>query len=181
MNKLKTGAEIAQLLEKGIKGDRFAIKGVYQECVRDMISVSYKILNNTQDAEDVFQEAFLKSLKKINTLKNKNSYKSWLKRIVVNDSLQKIKGKFKWNEIDEYEIEEDEEEAWYSEISLDNINAAIQNLPNGSRQIISLYLLEGYKHREIADFLNVSISTSKSQYQYALKSLKKTLTKKYLQ
>ncbi len=145
-----------------------------------MISISYKILNSKQDAEDVFQEAFLKSIKKIDSLKNWNSYKSWLKRIVVNDSLQMIRGKFVWNEIDDIELEEESAESLYGEITLDNINAAIQNLPNGSRQILSLYLLEGYKHREIAEFLNVSISTSKSQYRYGLRSLKNTLTTKYL-
>ena len=72
---------------------------------------------------------------------------------------------------------EEESKPWYEEISFEKIKKAIQDLPDGSREIFSLYLLEGYKHREIAEVLNVSESTSKSQYRYALKLLRNKLKK----
>ena len=97
---------------------------------------------------------------------------------MINNSLQKIRKHIHWEPVDTERFEDYAEEGnWYEGISMDQIQGAIQLLPDGCRQIFSLYLLEDYKHREIADLLGISISTSKSQYRYALSLMKKYLTK----
>lgn len=178
---MEASFDIKELLRKGKAGDRTAFKRIYDTYVLDMLSVSYKILNSRQDAEDVFHEAFIKSIQKLDTLSEWKSYKSWLKRIVVNDSLQRIRKKIIWEDIKDYNIPiEREDNTWYLGIPFEEINKAIEALPNGCRQVFTLYLLENYKHKEIAEFLNVSVSTSKSQYRYAIQLMKKTLTKNNL-
>ena len=141
-----------------------------------MLTTSFRITNNMADAEDIIQEAFVKSFRQIRQLKESAAYGGWLKRIVVNLSLQKQRQKRHFAPLDNLESHTEETEGpWYQDIPFPRIQAAIQALPNGSREVLSLYLLEGYKHREIADWLGISVSTSKSQYQYALRSLRQTL------
>ena len=178
---MKSTFNAAELLKKGRSGDRSAFKRIYEEYVLEMLSASHKITNSLEDAEDIFQESFLKSLQKLDTLQEWKSYKSWLKRIVINASLQKIRSRTRWEAIEESDFgEEIEDTRWYVDISFDQINEGIHQLPDGCRQIFTLYLLEDYKHREIADLLGISISTSKSQYRYAIHLMKTMLTKKYL-
>ena len=115
-------------------------------------------------------------LDKINKLKDPKSYGSWLKRIVINNSLQLVKKQIHFEDLTNLDIKEEAtEENWYQDIPFNKIKQAILQLPNGCRQVFSLYLLENYKHKEIADLLNISVSTSKSQYRYALKLMRATL------
>jgi len=97
--------------------------------------------------------------------------------MVTNKSLQLIKNRITFCEISEaQEAYEDEVVVhWYRDITFDKIKEELQDLPIGCRTIFSLYLLEGYKHKEIAKELNISVSNSKSQYRYALKLLREKL------
>ena len=100
----------------------------------------------------------------------------WLKRIVINKSIQTVKNSFQVEEyLHDEKILEEENETWFNRISFEKLQEEIQQLPSGCRQIFTLYLLENYKHREIAEVLNISVSNSKSQYQYALKLLRQRL------
>lgn len=173
---------ITDLLKKGRAGDRSAFKLVYETYVLEMLGVSRKITNSLEDAEDVIQESFLKSFEKLDNLQDWKRYRAWLKRIVINASLQKIRTQMKWEELEEVEFEEETVDGkWYEGISFEEIKKGIEQLPVGCRQIFTLYLLEDYKHREIAELLNISISTSKSQYRYAIHLLKGILELNYLQ
>lgn len=141
-------------------------KAMYNSCLR--------ILNNTQEAEDVMQEAFLSAFDKIDSYKGEVSFGAWLKRIVVNKALDFLK-KNKINslpldeKINQISVEEDEN----SEIenNVEEITKAIEQLPSGYRIVLSLYLIEGYDHEEIGEILNISASTSRSQYNRAKKKL----------
>ena len=168
---------ILSLVKQVKRNDVVALRTLYDLFSKDMLAVSFRITNDWQDAEDIIQEGFLTSFQKITQLKDESRYAGWLKQIVVNKSLASLKKRVSFQNISEVEIGEeiDNDDNWYQEISFEKITAAIQELPDGSRQIFSLFLLENYKHREIAEMLNISVSTSKSQYRYALKLLKEKL------
>ncbi len=170
---------ISSLVHKVKQKDVLAMRTLYETFSKEMLATSQRITNSKADSEDILQDAFLNSFDKIGQLKDENHYGPWLKRIVVNKSLTVIKKRVNYSDVDilEQYAEEVESKAWYEEISFDKIKKAVQDLPDGSREIFSLYLFEGYKHREIAEFLNVSESTSKSQYRYALKLLRNKLKK----
>jgi RNA polymerase sigma-70 factor (ECF subfamily) len=122
------------------------------------------------DAEDILQESFVTAFEKLNELSSDNAFGSWLKKIVINNCITHIRrNKFEFDDIKDYTtipISEDNEE----DISIDPVmvHKAIKDLPAGGRTILVLHALEGYKHREIAEMLNISESTSKTQYKRAL-------------
>ena len=153
------------------------MRTLYEQYSKEMLAASYRITNNLQDSEDILQEAFLTSFQKIDQLKDGAKYGGWLKQIITNKSLTSIKKRVQFKEIETVKdlAEEVEDSDWYKGIPFDKIKKAIQELPESSRQIFTLYLLENYKHKEIAELLNISVSTSKSQYRYALKLLKEKL------
>lgn len=142
-----------------------------------MLTLSYRITNDLQESEDILQESFLQSFAKIKQLREPGSYGSWLGRMVVNNSLRSRKKHLHFELPDHFpDIPDETKTAWYEGIPPALINQAIQSLPAGCRTIFTLYLMENYKHKEIADTLGISLSTSKSQYRYALKSLRDKLT-----
>lgn len=173
---------ITQAVERVRKHDRLAMKLLYDTYAKEMLSIAYRITNNLADAEDILQESFLASFNKIHQLKESQNYRYWLKRMVVNNSIKQTRGRVFFKEVEEDLLMVDyEEKNWYAGVGFDKINKAIQTLPNGCREVVCLYLLDGYKHREIAELYQVSVSTSKSQYRYGLKLLKEKLMtlKKY--
>ncbi len=151
---------------------------IYEMFSKEMMATSQRITNHRSDSEDILQEAFLTSFQKISLLKEDQKYGSWLKRIVINSSLKLIKSRKNFNSLNEVEHLESEviDQKWYEEISFEVIQEAIHQLPDGARAVFSLYLLEGYKHKEIAEVLDISVSTSKSQYRYAIKLLREKLS-----
>lgn len=169
---------IADLVQRVRQDDLLAMKVLYKEFAREMLSASQRITKNLSDAEDIIQESFMTSFDKIHKLQEPKNYGGWLKRIVINNSLSLIKKQVRFEEVETIsDLPEIAEENWYENIPFDKIKNAINDLPDGCRNIFSLYLLENYKHREIANLLNISVSTSKSQYRYALKLMKAALIK----
>jgi len=169
---------IAALVDRVKQDDLLAMKVVYNEFAREMLTASHRITQNVSDAEDIIQESFMVSFEKIHKLKEPKNYGAWLKRIVINKSLSLIKKQVHFEDITSIsDTYEEIEQNWYENIPFDKIKTAINELPDGCRNVFSLYLLENYKHREIADLLNISLSTSKSQYRYALKLMKAALIK----
>jgi RNA polymerase sigma-70 factor (ECF subfamily) len=135
-----------------------------------------RIINNETEAEDVMQEAFLKAFTKIDTYKGEVSFGAWLKKIVINrslDYLKKRKVRFeeineKTNKIIDYQMET-------KEVNVKVIKDAIQKLPDGYRIVLSLYLIEGYDHEEISEILGISNSNSRTQYLRAKNKLREIL------
>ena len=169
--------DINTLIERTTRGDLNAYKDLYELNVREMLGVAEKITNSRIDAEDIVQDAFVIAFNKLSQLKNKSRFRYWLKRIVINSSLQLVKNKIKWIEISEISEDHNVDDSFYNGVSLEKINNSIKELPDGCRQIFVLYLLEGYKHKEIARELSITISTSKSQYRYAIHLLRNKIKK----
>jgi len=176
---------IHQDLIDGCKNcDQKAQFQIYKLYYKAMYNTSLRIVNNTMEAEDIMQESFLSAFEKIDTYSGTVSFGAWLKRIVINrslDALGKRKAVFEDIEThigirDESNDENDRNEDL--DVKINEVKDAIEHLPDGYRVILSLYLLEGYDHDEIAEILNISSSTSRSQLSRARQKLLSELKSK---
>jgi len=141
-----------------------------------MYSVCMRIINNDAEAEDVMQEAFLKAFTKIDTYKGEVSFGAWLKKIVINRSLDYLKKrKVKFEEINERTNKIIDYQMETKEVNVKVIKDAIQKLPDGYRIVLSLYLIEGYDHEEISEILEISNSNSRTQFLRAKNKLREIL------
>lgn len=167
------------LINECMRGDQQAQFRIYKLYYKSMYNTSLRILNDTLEAEDVIQEAFLSAFEKIGTYRQEVSFGAWLKRIVINRALDHLKKrKMVFEPVEEKFDMADESGQENGSLTeeellekLEIIRNAIDSLPDGYRIILSLYLLEGYDHDEIAGIMNISPSTSRSQYARARKKL----------
>jgi RNA polymerase sigma-70 factor (ECF subfamily) len=163
------------IIERCREGEQKAQFQIYKLYYKAMYNTSYRIVNDRMEAEDIMQEAFLKAFDKIHTYSGTVSFGAWLKRIVINHSLDELKKKkIKIDFMEETDLPagivlETKDEINDTEITarIETIHEAINALPDGYRIVLSLYLLEGYDHEEIAEILHMSSSTSRSQYTRA--------------
>ena len=169
---------IHQDLIDGCKnGDQKAQFQIYKLYYKAMFNTSLRIVSDTMEAEDIMQEAFLSAFEKIETYSGTVSFGAWLKKIVINRSLDAVsRQKAIFEDIDtHYELQEesdyDTDNKMELEEKMQEVKSAINNLPDGYRIILSLYLLEGYDHDEIAEILNITSSTSRSQLSRAKQKL----------
>ncbi len=176
---------IHQDLLDGCKtGDQKAQFQIYKLYYKAMYNTSLRIVNDTMEAEDIMQESFLSAFEKIETYSGTVSFGAWLKKIVINRSLDALnRRKAIFEDIDAYTGIRDEgtEEITRKEdldIQVEEVKEAINRLPDGYRVILSLYLLEGYDHDEIAEIMSISSSTSRSQLSRAKQKLISELKKK---
>jgi len=143
--------------------------------------VCLRMVGSQVDSEDVMQEAFLNAFTKIDTYQGVVSFGAWLKKIVINRSLDYLKKrKVKFEELNEKIPDEEFVSIDISEIQMEKLKNAIQQLPDGYRVVISLYLLEGFDHEEIAQILGISNVSSRSQYMRAKLKLREMLHKEEL-
>ena len=167
------------MIDRCKAGEREAQFQLYKLYYKSMYNTSLRIVGNEVEAEDIMQESFLKAFRKIDTYAGKVSFGAWLKKIVVNRSLDYLKKrKVILEEIDEKLMEEAERPMMeIYEVDFQKIKKAIFQLPEGYRIVLSLYLLEGYDHDEISEILNISNSSSRSQLLRAKRKLKDLLLK----
>ncbi|MCP4313914.1 MAG: sigma-70 family RNA polymerase sigma factor [Bacteroidetes bacterium] len=146
-----------------------------------MYNTTLRIVRDSDDAEDVMQEAFLKAFLKIGTYRGEVSFGAWLKRIVVNKSLDFLRLKREQISLEDVgeaeELPEEGPELVELAYSADEIRKAIYALPEGYRIVLSLILLEGYDHDEVSEILRISNATSRTQYHRAKKRLVELLRK----
>ena len=166
------------IVDRCIKGDQKAFYEIYQLYSKAMLNICYRIVGVHEVAEDVLQEAFVSAFQNIKSYQKKASFGAWLKKIVVNKAISYLrKQQVDIVELDQrFDLKDNSESDDIDLImKVETIREAIQKLPNGFRVVFSLYLLEGYDHKEIASILEISESTSKSQYNRAKKKLKEIL------
>lgn len=159
------------IIERCQKGERRAFQELYNLYAKAMFNISVRILNNSDEAEEVLQDSFLKAFEKINTYDRKYSFGVWLKRIVINRSLDVLKKrKLNFVSIDDADFREEDQEN-ESIYDVDVLKKCITELPDGYRTILTLFVFEECSHKEIATLLGISEGTSKSQYNRAKKKL----------
>ena len=142
-----------------------------------MFNTALRITGEQEDAEDVLQDAFVSAFQNLKSYRAESSFGAWLKRIVINKALNHVQK----NKKDMLLVEELEKEdtKWTEEseplYSVEGIKRAMSELPSGFRTVMSLYLFEGYDHKEISEIMGITESTSKSQYKRAKDKLKTIL------
>ena len=162
------------LVEKSKLGDRNAQYKLYELYVDAMYNVSMRMMRIKEDAEDVVQDSFIEAFNNLSSFRYESTFGSWLKRIVVNKSINQLKKKkipIVSIENEMYRIKNEEEDERADAMDIKKVIKSIRLLPAGYQQIINLYLIEGYDHVEISEILNITSSTSKSQYHRAKKKL----------
>ncbi len=163
------------LIEGCLNNDRKAQVKIYDLYYKSMYNASLRIVNDTLLAEDIMQESFLDAFKKLNTFEWRSSFGSWLKRIVVNKSLDKIRKKYELVDIDDVEDElayEDEETAnSFFEYKIEDVKYALKLLPEKYKLVLVLFLFEGYDHQEIAQITGLPYNNVRVRYMRAKNKL----------
>ncbi len=161
------------------RGDIRAMETLYRQYARSMFNVAYRIVNDFHFAEDVMQEAFLKAFERIGQFRGDASFGAWLKRITINESLNWVKkygnrySDFPANFSEEVEVDSAETEP--PGLEPEKLLKAMQALNPQYRTIISLFYIEGYDYREIAEIMDISYQNARTMMTRAKKKLKKIL------
>ncbi|GLB48093.1 RNA polymerase sigma factor [Neptunitalea lumnitzerae] len=169
---------LEQLITACKKGERKAQHQLYQLFGSRLYSVCLKYSRNKEEAEDNLQDSFLVIFKKIDQYKSKGAFEGWLKRITINTCLQKYRNQGVFDIIPNRDIEDEDISIDFddeSRFSLEYLLQLIQELPNRYRLVFNLYVLDGYSHKEIADTLQISEGTSKSNLARARMALKQRI------
>lgn len=151
---------------------------LYNLYCKAMFLVAYRYVKDRFIAEDVMQEAFVKAFKSIHSYKNEVAFGAWLKRIIINQSIDLLKkNKLELIAINEdlNTVEDDNDWNIESDISVDEIVEKINSLKEKYRLVLTLYLLEGFDHQEISEVLNITENTSRTHLLRGKKILKEQL------
>jgi RNA polymerase sigma factor (sigma-70 family) len=163
------------LVEACKRGDQKAQFELYRLYNAAMYNTTLRIVGDSDDAEDVMQEAFLKAFEKLDTYRGTVSFGAWLKRIVINKALDFLRVKKEQLSLEDAgevgEMVDEPVDTGEVEYRAEEIKKAIYDLPEGYRVVLSLILLEGYDHEEVSAILNISNATSRTQYHRAKKRL----------
>lgn len=164
------------LIKKAASGKREAQQWLYEQHAPKMLSVCRQYIRDLHFAEDVMVQGFLKVFTHLNTFKFEGSFEGWIRKIMVRECISYLRkrqpiifdGEILENHVQDYV-------SIGSELGVGEIQTLIDGLPEGYRLVFGLYALEGYKHSEIAEMLQISESTSKSQLFKARKRLQEQL------
>lgn len=163
----------ADLILGCIKYNRIAQKALYNRYRKGMFSLAYRMVNDWELSHDVLQDAFIEVFKSIHQLRNEAVLAGWIRTIVVRSAINKIRERKKL--IFDYLPDPETISQFDDSFTGEQLDKAIRALPDGNRMVFILIEIEGYKHREVAEILNITEGTSKSQLNYAKKILKKKL------
>lgn len=155
------------------KQDAKAQGELYNRYSNVLFSICLRYSPNYVEAEDSLQDAFITIFKKIEQFKDKGSFEGWMKRVTVNTVLQKYRKKRVFDIRDEGQLEDEvDEQVEDNDIPLDFLLEIIQQLPDRYRLVFTMYVMDGYSHKEVADMLGITDGTSKSNLARARAILK---------
>jgi RNA polymerase sigma factor (sigma-70 family) len=162
------------------QGSKKACYELYRLYSKAMLNVAYRIVGNVEEAEDVLQESFVDAFNKLKDFRQETTFGLWMKQIVVHRSINLLrKRKMDFVEMESEQLENiadtesfDDEEIQYQ---VEEVKRAMQQLPEGYRVVLSLYLLEGYDHEEIGQILKINENTSRTQFLRAKRKLAEIL------
>ncbi|WP_425236373.1 RNA polymerase sigma factor [Ulvibacterium sp.] len=169
------------VVEQCKANDRKAQLQLYNQYCSGMFYVAMRFVKNSSDAEDIIQESFIKAFQKIHQFKGDVSFGAWLKRIVINKSIDFLKAKKeRLVPLDENYMQVVEDDDWTVEdgITLDEVKLAMEQLPEKYKYVVMMFLLEGYDHREIANVLGLSETACRTRLLRGKGFLKELLKKK---
>jgi RNA polymerase sigma factor (sigma-70 family) len=153
---------LKQLIQKCKTNDTKAQSELYKLYSSKLFAICLKYSRNHAEAQDNLHDAFMTIFKKIDQFKHKGSFEGWIKRITVNTALQRYRVKSHLEIVSEEQIEDVSVEIENNDISIDFLLEIIQKLPDRYRLVFNLYVLDDYSHKEIAEMLNITTGTTKS-------------------
>ncbi len=170
-----------QLVNRCLEKDALAQKQLFEYYSKRMMVVCLRYSKDTEEAQDVLQMGFIKVFEKLEMYNQKGSLEGWIRKIIVNTALDSIrKNKKLQNNVDiekvDYQLHNHNETA-VEALSAKDLLKVIQSMPTGFKTVFNMYVIEGYSHKEIAEELNITVSTSKSQFSRARAYLQKILIK----
>lgn len=173
---IKSNDKDSQLIKEALKNNRRAQQQLYEKYAPKMLGLCKYYIKDLQQAEEIMLNGFFKVFTKLATFKNEGSFEGWIKRIMIWESISFLRKKSKLVYIDDLSyFEKAEEIPEENLISIENIQNHIDELPDACKVIFNLYVIEEYKHSEIAALLNITEGTSKTQLFRARKALQKML------
>jgi RNA polymerase sigma factor (sigma-70 family) len=169
-----TKDDTTRLVELCRNGNSRAQYELYQRYSKAMFNTALRIVGNREEAEDALQDSFLDGFLKIDNFRGESTFGAWLKSIVVNKSIARLRNqRIQWEDLDGNENFEESEDVDFEETeeTIQRIKTLLDELPSGYRVVLNLYLFEGYDHREIGNILGISEVTSRSQFIRAKQKL----------
>ncbi|HCT29541.1 MAG TPA: RNA polymerase subunit sigma-24 [Bacteroidales bacterium] len=170
-------SEENELIAACIRHDQIAQKRLYEKYCKMMFTITYRMLNDYDNSNDALQEAFIEVFKNIGSFRNESSLGTWIRTIVVRKAISKLKGESRFESLES--VRNTEIYDWSDGFTAEYLNKAIFSLPDGARTIFTLIEIEGYSHKEVAEELNITEGTSKSQLYYSKQLLQKKLKELY--
>ena len=174
---MTVAANHKDIIEACKRNDRQAQFELYRLYSKAMYNIALRMVRDGSEANDMLQNSFVDVFKNLDSFRYQSSFGAWMKRIVINNCINHLRKK----KLDLIELQEgyhdryEEPETLPKGLSVEAVKKAMKQLPEGYRVVFSLYAMEGYDHGEIAEILNVSESTSKSQYSRAKMKLRQIL------
>lgn len=165
------------LIKKAIDNNREAQQQLFEQHSPKMLGVCRQYVKDLHHAEDLLLSGFLKVFTNLHRFKNKGSFEGWIRRIMVNTCISYLRKKNLIDLSDEDYVFNDAATESLENTSVEDIQKLIDKLPDGYKMVFNLFAIEGYKHVEIAEKLEISVSTSKSQLFKARKLLQQNYCK----
>lgn len=169
--------EEKELIQLAVENNRHAQQKIYSKYSAKMLSVCRQYIKDVQQAEDVMITAFMKVFAHLKDFEHKGSFEGWIRRTMINECISFIRVQKQVQFVEDEDYFEESFNNIESQFSVEDIQFLIDNLPEGYRMVFNLYVIEGFKHQEIAKMLNINEGTSKSQLSHARKMLQEQITK----
>ncbi len=181
---MKVDAELKELIEASKKNNRLAQEKLYRKFAKPFFHIALSYCADREAAKEVLQESFIKIFKNLGQYKFEGAFEGWMRRIIVNTSIDYHKKNSKmayYSDINDQKVADKLEyfDPGESKINTDAILNEVKKLPEGARMVFNLFAIDGYSHKEIAKKMDISESTSKSQYARAKSLLSNWLKKEY--
>lgn len=166
-----------QLIDECKKGNRLAQKELYDKYARKMMGVCLRYVSDRETARDLLQDGFVKVFSSLDSYTGSGAFDGWIRKIFVNGALEYLRKGDVLREASDWDSIAEPVESFsvsaVSELSAAELMKLVQELPAGFRAVFNLFAIEGYSHREIAEMMNITESTSRSQYTRARQLLQK--------
>ena len=183
---IPTNQNIEQLVQQCRSGNQNAQLEVYNRYYKAMYNTALRIVKDSFEAEDIMQDSFLTAFTKLDSLKESVTFGSWLKRIVINNSIYHYNKSNKYNEIALDDVlfkVEDEDDGFASDYEFTNLKAqqimeTMKTLKDNYRVSLTLHLVEGYDYDEISEIMNITYANCRTTISRAKKSLRQKLQKR---
>lgn len=168
--------KLERIIKDSIKGKSRAQESLYVEFAPKMMGVCLRYAKSYDEAEDILHDGFIKVFQSLKSFRFEGSFEGWMRRIVVNTALERFRSKPQVYSVEEFDdIEIDDDNLDVRNAPLEVLLKMVQELPERYRMVFSLYVLDGYPHNEIAEIMQITLGTSKSNLARARGILKNKL------